>query len=189
MMFFSVFLQWLKRVDDPKFMSNNTIVISKQPFIILKSSEIGSGSDGAYLNKFVIHHVTEADGGMYICLAANTMGFSWRSAHLIVRSSKSQTLNPHLLHPYHPTTPSSLHSCWQVCCNMTRPSFSLLLLFNRAPWEPLLLHDWPQQPESSSGDRRPGRDPSPCPNHRLPLLPAPPEDAVSSRGHSEWSSL
>ena len=105
MMFFSVFLQWLKRVDDPKFMSNNTIVISKQPFIILKSSEIGSGSDGAYLNKFVIHHVTEADGGMYICLAANTMGFSWRSAHLIVRSSKSQTLNPHLFHPYHPTTP------------------------------------------------------------------------------------
>lgn len=105
MMFFSVFLQWLKRVDDPKFMSNNTIVISKQPFIILKSSEIGSGSDGAYLNKFVIHHVTEADGGMYICLAANTMGFSWRSAHLIVRSSKSQTLNPHPFHPYHPTTP------------------------------------------------------------------------------------
>lgn len=79
-------IQWLKRVDDPKFKSNNTIVISKQPFIILKSSEIGSGSDGTYLNKFVIHHVTEADGGMYICLAANTMGFSWRSAHLIVKS-------------------------------------------------------------------------------------------------------
>lgn len=88
---FCVCLQWLKRVDDPKFKSNNTIVISKQPFIILKSSEIGSGSDGTYLNKFVIHHVTEADGGMYICLAANTMGFSWRSAHLIVKSSKSQT--------------------------------------------------------------------------------------------------
>lgn len=87
---FCVCLQWLKRVDDPKFKSNNTIVISKQPFIILKSSEIGSGSDGTYLNKFVIHHVTEADGGMYICLAANTMGFSWRSAHLIVKSSKSQ---------------------------------------------------------------------------------------------------
>ncbi|XP_048746017.2 fibroblast growth factor receptor-like 1 isoform X2 [Ostrea edulis] len=80
-------IQWLKRVDDPRFMSNNTIILSKQPFVILKASEIGSGSDGTYLNKFVIHHVTEADGGMYICLAANTMGFSWRSAHLIVRSN------------------------------------------------------------------------------------------------------
>ncbi|XP_061185350.1 fibroblast growth factor receptor-like 1 [Saccostrea echinata] len=83
-------IQWLKRVDDPKFMSNNSIKLKGQPFIILKTSEIGSGSDGTYLNKFVIHHVTEADGGMYICLAANTMGFSWRSAHLIVQSNHPQ---------------------------------------------------------------------------------------------------
>jgi len=49
--------------------------------------------DGSYLNKLVISQARLADSGIYICLGANTMGYTFRFAYLTV-------------------TPGMLHNCF-----------------------------------------------------------------------------
>ena len=44
--------------------------------------------DGSYLSKLILNDVTPNDSGMYICLGANTMGYSFRYAYLTVLSGK-----------------------------------------------------------------------------------------------------
>lgn len=105
-------IQWLKRVepgDEDRF--NSTIEVrggfslprgseAGQPlltgalcsrvqvgdhrFVVLPAGEVWSRPDGSYLNKLLITRAKEEDAGMYICLGANTMGFSFRSAYLTV---------------------------------------------------------------------------------------------------------
>lgn len=91
-LFLSIFLifQWLKRIEDPNQDSNlnTTINVGGQKFVVLKTGEVWNGPDGSYLNKLIIEHATEADAGMYICLGANSMGYSFRSAFLTVLPSK-----------------------------------------------------------------------------------------------------
>lgn len=79
-------IQWLKRIEDPNQDSNlnTTINVGGQKFVVLKTGEVWNGPDGSYLNKLIIEHATEADAGMYICLGANSMGYSFRSAFLTV---------------------------------------------------------------------------------------------------------
>ena len=86
----AIFYQWLKRVENPALVKNrnNTIDVAGQKFIVLKTGEVWNGPDGTYLNKLIIQHATEADAGMYICLGANTIGYSFRSAFLTVISRK-----------------------------------------------------------------------------------------------------
>lgn len=52
--------------------------------MVLPTGEVWSRPDGSYLNKLLITRAKEEDGGMYICLGANTMGYSFRSAYLTV---------------------------------------------------------------------------------------------------------
>ncbi|KAM8908800.1 fibroblast growth factor receptor-like 1a isoform 2-T5 [Spinachia spinachia] len=78
-------IQWLKRVepgDENRF--NSTIEVGEHRFVVLPTGEVWSRPDGSYLNKLLITRAKEEDAGMYICLGANTMGFSFRSAYLTV---------------------------------------------------------------------------------------------------------
>ncbi|XP_043918262.1 fibroblast growth factor receptor-like 1 [Protopterus annectens] len=78
-------IQWLKRVDygtENKY--NSTIDVGGQKFVVLPTGEVWSRPDGSYLNKLMITRAKEEDAGMYICLGANTMGYSFRSAFLTV---------------------------------------------------------------------------------------------------------
>lgn len=52
--------------------------------MVLPTGEVWSRPDGSYLNKLLITRAKEEDSGMYICLGANTMGYSFRSAYLTV---------------------------------------------------------------------------------------------------------
>ena len=52
--------------------------------MVLPTGEVWSRPDGSYLNKLLITRAKEEDAGMYICLGANTMGYSFRSAYLTV---------------------------------------------------------------------------------------------------------
>lgn len=78
-------IQWLKRVepgDENKY--NSTIEVGEHRFVVLPTGEVWSRPDGSYLNKLLITRAKEEDAGMYICLGANTMGYSFRSAFLTV---------------------------------------------------------------------------------------------------------
>ncbi|KAK5615377.1 Fibroblast growth factor receptor-like 1 [Crenichthys baileyi] len=78
-------IQWLKRVepgDENKF--NSTIEVGDHRFVVLPTGEVWSRPDGSYLNKLLISRAKEEDAGMYICLGANTKGYSFRSAYLTV---------------------------------------------------------------------------------------------------------
>ncbi|XP_056456039.1 fibroblast growth factor receptor-like 1a isoform X2 [Gadus chalcogrammus] len=78
-------IQWLKRVepgDENKY--NSTIEVGDHRFVVLPTGEVWSRPDGSYLNKLLISRAKEEDAGMYICLGANTMGYSFRSAYLTV---------------------------------------------------------------------------------------------------------
>ena len=52
--------------------------------MVLQTGEVLSRQDGSFLNKLTINHATEEDSGMYICLGANTKGYTIRSAYLTV---------------------------------------------------------------------------------------------------------
>lgn len=78
-------IQWLKRVEShEESRYNSTIEVGDHRFVVLPTGEVWSRPDGSYLNKLLISRAKEDDAGMYICLGANTMGYSFRSAFLTV---------------------------------------------------------------------------------------------------------
>lgn len=78
-------IQWLKRVEShEESRYNSTIEVGDHRFVVLPMGEVWSRPDGSYLNKLLITRAKEEDAGMYICLGANTMGYSFRSAFLTV---------------------------------------------------------------------------------------------------------
>lgn len=78
-------IQWLKRVEsNEENRYNSTIEVGDHRFVVLPTGEVWSRPDGSYLNKLLITRAKEEDAGMYICLGANTMGYSFRSAFLTV---------------------------------------------------------------------------------------------------------
>ncbi|KAL4231968.1 Fibroblast growth factor receptor-like 1 [Mactra antiquata] len=82
-------IQWLKRLDkdmEASFNNSNTFEVKGQKFVVLKTGEVYKDSEGFYINKLVIKNVVTTDVGMYICLGANTMGYSFRSAFLTIVS-------------------------------------------------------------------------------------------------------
>ncbi|XP_038649245.1 fibroblast growth factor receptor-like 1 isoform X3 [Scyliorhinus canicula] len=88
-------IQWLKRVEygsENKY--NSTIDVGGQKFVVLPTGEVWSRPDGSYLNKLMISRAKEEDAGMYICLGANTMGYSFRSAFLTVLPDASLDREP-----------------------------------------------------------------------------------------------
>ncbi|KAL2077827.1 hypothetical protein ACEWY4_027331 [Coilia grayii] len=79
-------IQWLKRVDPgTEGRYNSTLEVGGQHFVVLPTGDVWSRPDGSYLNKLAIVKAREEDAGMYICLGANTMGYSFRSAYLTVQ--------------------------------------------------------------------------------------------------------
>ncbi|KAF7228569.1 fibroblast growth factor receptor-like 1a isoform X2 [Nothobranchius furzeri] len=88
-------IQWLKRVEpgeENKF--NSTIEVGDHHFVVLPTGDVWSRPDGSYLNKLLITRAKEEDAGMYICLGANTMGYSFRSAYLTVLPDQKVQSNP-----------------------------------------------------------------------------------------------
>ncbi len=79
-------IQWLKRVEphNTNQRINATLDMDGQKFVVLPAGEVWSRPDGSYLNKLMISQATEKDSGMYICLGANTNGYSVKSAFLEV---------------------------------------------------------------------------------------------------------
>nr|XP_046151020.1 fibroblast growth factor receptor-like 1 isoform X1 [Oncorhynchus gorbuscha] len=78
-------IQWLKRVEpgnENKY--NSTIEVGDHRFVVLPTGDVWSRPEGSYLNKLLITRAKDEDAGMYICLGANTMGYSFRSAFLTV---------------------------------------------------------------------------------------------------------
>ncbi|GAB6031437.1 Fibroblast growth factor receptor-like 1 [Chamberlinius hualienensis] len=76
-------IQWLKKVDDDSHQDG--IEFGGNHFKVLKPSEVVEREEGLYLNKLMLTEVKESDSGMYVCLAANTMGYSYKEALLTVQ--------------------------------------------------------------------------------------------------------
>lgn len=87
-------IQWLKRVEsNEESRYNSTIEVGDHRFVVLPTGEVWSRPDGSYLNKLLITRAKEEDAGMYICLGANTMGYSFRSAFLTVLPGEAWTMS------------------------------------------------------------------------------------------------
>ncbi|XP_061552964.1 LOW QUALITY PROTEIN: fibroblast growth factor receptor-like 1 [Phycodurus eques] len=88
-------IQWLKRVEtNEESRYNSTIEVGDHRFVVLPTGEVWSRPDGSYLNKLLITRAKEEDAGMYICLGANTMGYSFRSAFLTVLPDTKPPITP-----------------------------------------------------------------------------------------------
>ncbi|TRY86871.1 hypothetical protein DNTS_017252 [Danionella cerebrum] len=84
-------IQWLKRVDPgTEGRYNSTLEVGGQHYVVLPTGDVWSRPDGSYLNKLAIVKARDEDAGMYICLGANTMGYSVRSAYLTVLSDPKE---------------------------------------------------------------------------------------------------
>lgn len=81
-------VQWMKEVRDAQLgeesQYDNTIRVQGEYFRVLRSTEVTSRPDGSYLNKLVIETAYTADAGKYICMGANKMGYTFRSAYLTI---------------------------------------------------------------------------------------------------------
>ncbi|GBM06778.1 Fibroblast growth factor receptor-like 1 [Araneus ventricosus] len=95
-------VQWLKQADpnDEETDGNKVIKVQGDYFRILKSTEVSERSDGSFINKLILNGVSKKDAGKYICLGANTIGHSFRSAFLTIRgkgvagTEKNRKLSP-----------------------------------------------------------------------------------------------
>ena len=87
------FFQWLKRVDTEadKKRKNATITVNGQQFLVLKTGKVLARKGDVYLNKLTIYDAQPSDSGMYVCVGANSMGHSVRSAFLTVLPGKAIT--------------------------------------------------------------------------------------------------
>ncbi|KAF4094133.1 hypothetical protein AMELA_G00009660, partial [Ameiurus melas] len=80
-------IQWLKRLEPgTERRYNTTLEVGGQHFMVLRTKDAWPRPDGSYLNKLAIVKARDEDAGMYICLGANSMGYSFRSAYLTVLS-------------------------------------------------------------------------------------------------------
>uniref|UniRef100_UPI00358E0050 fibroblast growth factor receptor-like 1 n=1 Tax=Myxine glutinosa TaxID=7769 RepID=UPI00358E0050 len=83
-------VQWLKQVPPNAVRHRNaTLDVDGRRYVVLPVGEVWSRPDGSYLNKLVISRARAQDAGMYICLGANNMGYSFRSAFLTVQAAHS----------------------------------------------------------------------------------------------------
>ncbi|XP_071494750.1 fibroblast growth factor receptor-like 1 isoform X2 [Diadema antillarum] len=100
-------IQWLKQVPSGASAkhANATIQMNGQYFVVLPAGDVLVRPDGSYLNKLMISYATAEDAGMYICLGANTMGYSFKSAFLEVLPDP----NLNMVDPSQHQTPRSHH--------------------------------------------------------------------------------
>nr|XP_020861118.1 fibroblast growth factor receptor-like 1 isoform X2 [Phascolarctos cinereus]XP_020861119.1 fibroblast growth factor receptor-like 1 isoform X2 [Phascolarctos cinereus] len=162
-------IQWLKRVEygtESKY--NSTIDVGGQKFVVLPTGDVWSRPDGSYLNKLMITRARQEDAGMYICLGANTMGYSFRSAFL--------TVLPDPKPPSGPAAPSSTSSLpWPVVIGI--PAGAVFILGTVLLWLCQTKKKPCSPPPAAPGHRPPPRD-------RAGLAAMPDKDCLTS-GHYE----
>ncbi|KAG8189013.1 hypothetical protein JTE90_014527 [Oedothorax gibbosus] len=107
-------IQWLKKIEDSELQNfqnqqHEILTVQGENYRVLQSSEVIEKPDGSFLNKLTIPEVYESDSGKYICLGANSMGYSYRSAYLTVLSRpRALPLGWSRSVAVHPGHPSSL---------------------------------------------------------------------------------
>ncbi|XP_056658261.1 fibroblast growth factor receptor-like 1 [Monodelphis domestica] len=162
-------IQWLKRVEygtEGKY--NSTIDVGGQKFVVLPTGDVWSRPDGSYLNKLMITRARQEDAGMYICLGANTMGYSFRSAFL--------TVLPDPKPPSGPAAPSSASSLpWPVVIGI--PAGAVFILGTVLLWLCQTKKKPCSPPPAAPGHRPPPRD-------RAGLAGVPDKDCLTA-GHYE----
>lgn len=83
-------LQWLKEISAEEadeggaLVPNSTRQLGGRWFRKVEAGEVVARGDGHYLSKLTISHATPQVAGVYLCLAVNTLGFSFKEAHLTV---------------------------------------------------------------------------------------------------------
>ncbi|KAM9142644.1 fibroblast growth factor receptor-like 1 isoform 2-T2 [Pangshura tecta] len=164
-------IQWLKRVEygtENKY--NSTIDVGGQKFVVLPTGEVWSRPDGSYLNKLMITRAKEEDAGMYICLGANTMGYSFRSAFL--------TVLPDPKPPSAPVAPSSASSLpWPVIIGI--PAGAVFIFGTILLWL-CQAKKKPCSPAAAAPVHRPqARD-------RICVSQGPDKDCISSINYEEY---
>jgi hypothetical protein len=66
---------------------NESVPLQGERYRILNTSSTTTVSKDTYLNRLVVQHTKRDDSGLYVCLAANKMGYSFRKAFLTVEPS------------------------------------------------------------------------------------------------------
>uniref|UniRef100_A0A8B9DGQ0 Fibroblast growth factor receptor-like 1 n=1 Tax=Anser cygnoides TaxID=8845 RepID=A0A8B9DGQ0_ANSCY len=164
-------IQWLKRVEygtESKY--NSTIDVGGQKFVVLPTGEVWSRPDGSYLNKLMITRAKEEDAGMYICLGANTMGYSFRSAFL--------TVLPDPKPPSAPVPPSSASSLpWPVIIGI--PAGAVFIFGTILLWL-CQTKKKPCSPPAAAPVHRPQ------PRDRICVSQVPDKDCISSINYEEY---
>ncbi|KAJ6661700.1 hypothetical protein lerEdw1_013222, partial [Lerista edwardsae] len=164
-------IQWLKRVEygtENKY--NSTIDVGGQKFVVLPTGEVWSRPDGSYLNKLMITRAKEEDAGMYICLGANTMGYSFRSAFL--------TVLPDPKPPSPPMAPSSASSLpWPVIIGI--PAGAVFIFGTILLWL-CQTKKKPCSPPVAAPIHRPH------PRERVCVPQVPDKDCISSINYEEY---
>ncbi|XP_076372064.1 fibroblast growth factor receptor-like 1 isoform X2 [Tachypleus tridentatus] len=125
-------IQWLKKISKTDRQtdanSKNVVRINGQYFQILTSSEVSKKPDGLFLHKLQIPAARESDTGQYLCLGANTLGYSYRSAFLTVMPKpKSYNLRKEELNEW-TNKPDVLLISLPITMGVAIGGFSLLLV-------------------------------------------------------------
>ncbi|KAL7863446.1 hypothetical protein SRHO_G00124300 [Serrasalmus rhombeus] len=148
-------IQWLKRVEPgTENRYNSTLEVGGQHFMVLPTGDVWSRPDGSYLNKLAIVKARDEDAGMYICLGANTMGYSFRSAYLTVLPDPQVEM---------PVPPAHLSSGlpWPLIIGI--PAAALLMMGTIVLWlchSRLRQGSLPPRPVPHRDHHAPDKDPS-----------------------------
>ncbi|KAK6493707.1 fibroblast growth factor receptor-like 1 [Huso huso] len=171
-------IQWLKRVEygnENKY--NSTIDVGEYKFVVLPTGEVWSRPDGSYLNKLMITRAKEEDAGMYICLGANTMGYSFRSAFLTVLPDPKPHIPPVVASPS-----SSLP--WPVIIGI--PAGAVFIFGTILLWLCQTKKKPCSSPSSAAAVAAQSIHRQPPPRERICLPQVPDKDCGSSMNYEEY---
>lgn len=99
-------VQWLKQATEGNAedlgVNYNSVKLFGGFYQVLKSTEVTERPDGYFLSRLIIPVVREENSGQYICIGANSMGFSFKGAFLTVlnRSTSPQLSQQTLSIPF-----------------------------------------------------------------------------------------
>ncbi|KAK2713136.1 hypothetical protein QYM36_011733, partial [Artemia franciscana] len=83
------FIQWLKRVESDNTqlfpISDAPITFGQWRYRVVRAGRVLTQTDdGAYIDRLVFEHISKDDSGTYICVATNSVGYSFREANVRV---------------------------------------------------------------------------------------------------------
>lgn len=88
---FRISSQWFKKADDASYYPPTAYDLYGQIFTVLRSGQIEEGPGNVYSSPLVLESVTEADEGLYACLASNKFGFIDQFTNLYITTVLSTT--------------------------------------------------------------------------------------------------